>query len=92
MRLTLIHPAIGHRVGERPDRSDYIRTWQMEPLPIAALAAQTPKDVAITFYDDRSSLSGSTRRRTSLPSRSRRIPPVAPTRLPASSGGGGFPS
>ncbi len=53
MRLTLIHPAIGHRVGERPDRSDYIRTWQMEPLPIAALAAQTPKDVAITFYDDR---------------------------------------
>jgi radical SAM superfamily enzyme YgiQ (UPF0313 family) len=53
MRLTLIHPAIGHRMGERPDRSDYIRTWQMEPLPMAALAAQTPADVDIRFHDDR---------------------------------------
>src|ERR1700722_545938 len=53
MRLTLIHPAIGHRMGERPDRSDYIRTWQMEPLPMAALAAPTPADVDIRFHDDR---------------------------------------
>ena len=48
MRLTLIHPAIGHRAGE-----SYIRTWQMEPLPIAALAGLTPKDVELTFHDDR---------------------------------------
>lgn len=34
MRLTLIHPAIGHRPGE-----SYIRSWQMEPLPIATLRA-----------------------------------------------------
>jgi radical SAM superfamily enzyme YgiQ (UPF0313 family) len=48
MRLTLIHPAIGCKPGK-----DYIRSWQMEPLPIAALAGLTPPDVAITFFDDR---------------------------------------
>src|SRR5512139_3508924 len=48
MRLTIIHPAIGHRIGER-----YIRSWQMEPLPAAAIAALTPTDVEIKFYDDR---------------------------------------
>jgi radical SAM superfamily enzyme YgiQ (UPF0313 family) len=48
MKLTLIHPAIGHRAGE-----SYIRTWQMEPLPIAVLAGLTPPDVELSFYDDR---------------------------------------
>jgi radical SAM superfamily enzyme YgiQ (UPF0313 family) len=48
MRLTLIQPAIGHRAGER-----YIRSWQMEPLPIATLAGLTPPDVALAFHDDR---------------------------------------
>jgi len=48
MRLTLVHPAIGRRSGV-----NYMRTWQMEPLPIAALAALTPEDVDISFYDDR---------------------------------------
>lgn len=48
MRLTLIHPAIGHRRGE-----NYIRTWQMEPLPAAAIAGLTPADVELRFYDDR---------------------------------------
>jgi radical SAM superfamily enzyme YgiQ (UPF0313 family) len=48
MRLTLIHPAIGHRRGER-----YIRSWQMEPLPMAAIAGLTPGDVEIRFHDDR---------------------------------------
>jgi radical SAM superfamily enzyme YgiQ (UPF0313 family) len=48
MRFTLVHPAIGHRLGE-----SYIRTWQMEPLPIAALAGLTPPDVELAFYDDR---------------------------------------
>ncbi len=48
MRLTLVHPAVGRRPGV-----DYMRTWQMEPLPIAALAALTPKDVTIAFHDDR---------------------------------------
>ena len=48
MRLTLVHPAVGRRPGV-----DYMRTWQMEPLPIALLAALTPKDVEIAFHDDR---------------------------------------
>ena len=48
MRLTLIHPAVGRR-GKRP----YVRAWQMEPLPPAVLAALTPPDVDIRFYDDR---------------------------------------
>jgi radical SAM superfamily enzyme YgiQ (UPF0313 family) len=48
MRLTLIHPCIGRRTGER-----YIRSWQMEPLPPAAVAGLTPRDVEIRFYDDR---------------------------------------
>jgi radical SAM superfamily enzyme YgiQ (UPF0313 family) len=48
MRLTIIHPCIGRRPGQ-----DYIRTWQMEPLPAATLAGLTPKDVTVRFYDDR---------------------------------------
>ncbi|HMB74286.1 MAG TPA: B12-binding domain-containing radical SAM protein, partial [Gammaproteobacteria bacterium] len=48
MKLTLIYPAIGHRAGE-----SYIRSWQMEPLPIAVLAGLTPGDVDVTFFDDR---------------------------------------
>ena len=48
MRLTLIHPCIGRRPGER-----YIRSWQMEPLPPATVAGLTPRDVEIRFYDDR---------------------------------------
>lgn len=48
MRLTLIHPCIGRRVGQ-----PYIRTWQMEPLPAATVAGLTPPGVRLKFYDDR---------------------------------------
>ncbi|HUR45221.1 MAG TPA: cobalamin-dependent protein [Candidatus Saccharimonadales bacterium] len=48
MRLTIVHPCIGRRPGQK-----YIRTWQMEPLPAATLAGLTPKDVTVRFYDDR---------------------------------------
>ncbi|HXF63706.1 MAG TPA: cobalamin-dependent protein, partial [Caldilineaceae bacterium] len=48
MRLTIIHPCIGRRAGQR-----YIRTWQMEPLPAATLAGLTPPGVEVRFYDDR---------------------------------------
>jgi radical SAM superfamily enzyme YgiQ (UPF0313 family) len=48
MKLTLIHPCIGRIPGK-----DYIRSWQMEPLPMAYIAGMTPDDVDITFYDDR---------------------------------------
>ena len=48
MKLTIIQPCMGRRKGE-----SYIRTWQMEPLAPAILAALTPDDVQISFYDDR---------------------------------------
>lgn len=48
MKLTLIHPCIGRRVGQ-----PYIRTWQMEPLAPAVLAGLTPDDVEVEFFDDR---------------------------------------
>lgn len=48
MKITLIHPCIGRRIG-RP----YIRTWQMEPLPPAHIAGLTPRGIDIAFYDDR---------------------------------------
>ena len=48
MRLTIVHPCIGRKPGQK-----YIRTWQMEALPAAALAGLTPKDVEVRFYDDR---------------------------------------
>ncbi|MBN1306258.1 MAG: radical SAM protein [Anaerolineales bacterium] len=48
MHLTLVHPCIGRRAGQ-----PYIRTWQMEPLPPAAIAGLTPNEVSISFYDDR---------------------------------------
>ncbi len=48
MRLTFVYPAIGHRTGE-----SYLRSWQMEPLPIAALKGLTPADIDVRFYDDR---------------------------------------
>ena len=51
MRLTIIHPAIGRRAGQR-----YIRSWQMEPLPAALIAGLTPADTDIRFYDDRMEL------------------------------------
>src|SRR3954452_9844274 len=48
MRVTIIHPCIGRRPGQ-----EYIRTWQMEPLPAATLAGLTPDDIDVRFYDDR---------------------------------------
>lgn len=48
-RVTLIHPCLGRRAGERHG----LRTWQMQPLWVAALAALTPRDVELRFHDDR---------------------------------------
>jgi radical SAM superfamily enzyme YgiQ (UPF0313 family) len=47
--VTLIHPTLGRRAGERRG----LRTWQMQPLWAAALAALTPSDVELRLYDDR---------------------------------------
>jgi radical SAM superfamily enzyme YgiQ (UPF0313 family) len=48
-RLTLVHPCVGRRVGMKK----YIRTWMMEPISPAVIAALTPNDVEKRFYDDR---------------------------------------
>ncbi|MCB1044670.1 MAG: B12-binding domain-containing radical SAM protein [Acidobacteria bacterium] len=48
-RVTFIHPCVGRHLG----MTAYIRTWLMEPLPVATLAALLPGDVSARFYDDR---------------------------------------
>jgi len=48
-RVTIIHPCIGRHAG----MTRYIRTWQMEPIPSAVIAALIPNDVERRFYDDR---------------------------------------
>ena len=47
MKVTFIHPCIGRRSGQ-----PYIRSWQMEPLAPAVLAALTPNEVEVVFYND----------------------------------------
>ena len=47
-KITFVHPCIGRRPGQA-----YMRTWQMEPLPVAVLAGLTPGDVDVAFFDDR---------------------------------------
>ena len=48
MKVTLIMPCVGKKPGV-----PYVKTWQMEPLAIALLAALTPPDVERAFFDDR---------------------------------------
>src|SRR4051794_17226968 len=48
MKLTIVHPCVGRRVGE-----EYIRSWQMEPLAPATLAGLTTPGWDVRFYDDR---------------------------------------
>ena len=47
-RVTIVHPCVGRKPGQQ-----YVRTWQMEPLPAATLAGLTPKDIDVRFHDDR---------------------------------------
>ena len=48
-RVTIVHPCVGRFVGMKR----YIRTWMMEPIPAAMVAATLPADVVTRFYDDR---------------------------------------
>lgn len=48
MKVTLITPQVGIKKSGK-----YIRTWQMEPLPIATIAGLTPKWVNLHYYDER---------------------------------------
>ena len=49
LRVTLVHPCVGRRVGMKR----YIRTWQMQPMPVATVAGLLPTDIERRFYDDR---------------------------------------
>lgn len=48
MKLTLIQACVGRRTGQK-----YLKGWQMEPLPLAAIAGLTPPEVKVAFHDDR---------------------------------------
>lgn len=47
-RLTFIYPAIGRKPGK-----PFVRSWQLQPLAIARLAAMTPPEWQVNFFDDR---------------------------------------
>lgn len=47
MRILFVTPHVGRK------DSAYVRTWQMEPLPIATLAALTSKQHEIVYVDER---------------------------------------
>ena len=49
LRVTLVHPCVGRHVGMKR----YIRTWKMQPMPVATVAGLLPRDVERRFYDDR---------------------------------------
>lgn len=51
MHVTFITPHVGRK--DPTDVSKYVRTWQMEPLPMAALAGLTPSDVGRRLFDER---------------------------------------
>src|SRR5258708_6427677 len=48
MKITFITPHVG-----RKSSKEYVRTWQMEPPPIATLAGLTPPDIEIAYFDER---------------------------------------
>lgn len=47
-RITFVYPCIG-----RFQDTEYVRSWQMQPLSIAVLAGLTPSGWERRFYDDR---------------------------------------
>lgn len=47
--VTIVHPCVGRHVG----MTRYIRTWKMEPIPAAMVAALLPREVEVAFFDDR---------------------------------------
>jgi radical SAM superfamily enzyme YgiQ (UPF0313 family) len=47
-KLILIYPAMGRRPGKK-----FVRSWQQEPLAMGILAALTPQDWDVVFFDDR---------------------------------------
>lgn len=48
-RVTIVHPCVGRTASMKR----YIRTWKMQPLPVATIAGLLPNDIERRFYDDR---------------------------------------
>jgi radical SAM superfamily enzyme YgiQ (UPF0313 family) len=48
-RVTIVHPCVGRSASMKR----YIRTWKMQPLPVATIAGLLPNDIDRRFYDDR---------------------------------------
>jgi radical SAM superfamily enzyme YgiQ (UPF0313 family) len=48
LKVTFVMPCVGRKPG-----ASYVKTWQMEPLAIAVLAALTPPEWGRAFFDDR---------------------------------------
>lgn len=48
MKIQFIQPSIGKMEGRK-----YIKSWQMQPLPIATLLGMTPCEYQTSFTDDR---------------------------------------
>lgn len=51
MHVTFVTPHVGRK--DPNDVARYVRTWQMEPLPMAVLAGLTPDGVGRTLLDER---------------------------------------
>jgi radical SAM superfamily enzyme YgiQ (UPF0313 family) len=47
LKILFIMPAVGRKPGQ-----PYVKSWKMEPLPIATLAALTPEDRFIKYFAD----------------------------------------
>lgn len=50
MKVTFIMPSVGRKEGQE---DEYVKSWTMEPLAMAVLAALTPSGIEKVFYDDR---------------------------------------
>ena len=48
MNIVLIMPAVGRKRNQ-----PYVNSWKMEPLALGVLAALTPGDMNLSFFDDR---------------------------------------
>lgn len=48
MKAVFVFPSVGRKPNEK-----YVESWKMEPLAVALLAALTPPEWELVFYDDR---------------------------------------
>lgn len=51
MHVTFVMPHVGRK--DPSNLKEYVRTWQMEPLPLATVAGATPDGVEVILQDER---------------------------------------